>query len=284
MSEIRKHGQLGGWTSGPRTLSGHVYVDESNNTWYQMGPGGSIFHWGSEVEIMEIEAFNTHFFRRQTGIPIFKLICPDGTKGSKETIVVNPMINIKEEVDAMGNVREVAKGASKLGEVGQTVHVRRLDLHVTTMEHQGSYNFAETAVIGRDWHTKFDVETHQKEKIYIDPRDRFTPLKDRIFTEALLRSAGANTKSTVRNMRDIRLDSTNRAASLAARMEPSLPAWLRRGFRLQYQLGLLSPILPVQCNADRLPRTRCAQLPGPLGSSSSRPSASLQPSATGYES
>ena len=206
MSEIREHKQLGGWTSGPRTLSGHVYVDENNNTWYQMGPGGSIFHWGDDVEIMEIEAINTHFFRRQTGIPIFKLICPDGTKGSKETIVVNPMINIKEEVDAMGNVREVAKGASKLGEVGETVQVRRLDLHVTTMEHQGSYNFAETAVIGRDWHTKFDVETHKKDKIYIDPRDRFSPLKDRIFTEALLRSAGANTKSTVRNMRDVRLD------------------------------------------------------------------------------
>ena len=57
MSEIRKHGQLGGWTSGPRTLSGHVYVDERDNTWYQMGPGGSIFHWGNEVEIMETRGF-----------------------------------------------------------------------------------------------------------------------------------------------------------------------------------------------------------------------------------
>jgi hypothetical protein len=75
------------------------------------------------------------------------------------------------------------------------------------MEHQGSYNFAETAVIGRDSHTKLDVETHQKDKIYIDPRDRFSPLSNRIFTETLLRSAGANTKSTVRKMRDIRLDS-----------------------------------------------------------------------------
>jgi hypothetical protein len=206
MSEITRHGQLGGRTSGPRTLSGHVYVDESNNIWYQMGPGGSIFHWGNEVEIMQIEAIHTHFFRGQTGIPIFKLICPDGTKGSMETIVVNPLINIKEEVDAMGNVREVAKGESKLGEVGQTVRVRSQDLHVTTMEHQGSYNFAETAVIGRSGHTRFDVETHQKDKFYIDPRDRFTLLKDRIFTEALLSSAGANTKSSVRNMRSTRLD------------------------------------------------------------------------------
>lgn len=205
MSEIRKHNQLGGWISS-KTLSGHVYVDENNNPWYQMGAGGSIFHWGNEVEIMKLEGVHTHLFRGQTGIPIFKLISPDGTKGSRETIVMNPMVNIKEEVDAMGNVREVAKGESKLGEVGRTVYVKRMELHVTTMEHQGSYNFAETAVIGRDWHTKFDVETHQKDSIYIDPPDRFTPLKDRIFTEAVLRRAGADTKSTVRNMRDIRLD------------------------------------------------------------------------------
>jgi len=204
MSAIREHKQLDGPISS-NTLSGDVYADENNNIWYQMGPGGSIFHWGNDVEMMRLEAFSTHVFRKQTGIPIFKLICPDGTKGSKETIVENPMINIKQVIDTAG-VSEVATGESKLGEVGQTVHVRRLDLHVTTMEHQGSYNFAETAVIGRDWHTKFDVETHQKDKIYIDPRDRFTSLKDRIFTEALLRSAGANTKSTVRNMRDIRLD------------------------------------------------------------------------------
>lgn len=207
MSVIKKYGQLGGHTSGPRTLSGHVYMDENYNIWYQMGPGASIFHWGDEPEIMEIEAMNTHFFRGQTGIPVFKLISPDGTTGSRETIVANPMVNIKEEVDAMGNVREVAKGESKLGEVGQTVQVRRMELHVTDMDHQGSYNFAETSVIGIDSHTAFDVHTHQKDGIYIDPRDRFSPLKDRIFTEALLRSAGANMKSTVRNMRDTRLDS-----------------------------------------------------------------------------
>ena len=171
-----------------------------------MGPGGSIFHWGDDVKVMEVEAAHTHLFRGQKGIPIFKLICPDGTKGSKETIVANPMVNLEEEVDAVGNVREVEKGKSKLGEIGETVRVRKLNLHITTMEHQGSYNFAETAVSGRDWHTKFDVSTHQKDKVYIDPPDRFSPLKDRTFSDALLRSAGASTKSTMRNMKDIRLD------------------------------------------------------------------------------
>ena len=207
MTLIKKYGQLGGHTSGPRTLSGHVYMDENYNIWYQMGPGASIFHWGDEPELMKLEAINTHFFRGQTGIPVFKLISPDGSKGSKETIVLNPMDIIEEVVDPTStSVREVAKGRPKIGEVGETVQIRVMEMHVTDMEHQGSYNFAETAVSGLDWHEKFDVNTHFKDPIYIDPLDRFSPLKDRIFTEAVLRSAGANTKSTVRNMRDTRLD------------------------------------------------------------------------------
>jgi hypothetical protein len=96
------------------------------------------------------------------------------------------------------------KGQSKIGEVNQTVSVRH---HlIITMEHQGSYNFAETAVRGLDDHEKFDVKTHKKDKVYIDPPDRFSALKDRVFTEALLRRAGANTNRSVRNMNDIRLD------------------------------------------------------------------------------
>ncbi len=44
-------------------------------------------------------------------------------------------------------------------------------------------NFAETAVEGRDEHTKRDVDPHKKDRVYIDPPDRFAPLKDRIFNE-----------------------------------------------------------------------------------------------------
>ena len=202
MGEISKYGRLKGLT-GSRTLSGHVYVDEYNRVWYQMGPGGSIYHWGDDPSWhAPIDAGFTHLFRGQTGIPIFKLICPDGTYGSNETIVSNEMER-REVVGTTGRSYEV-KGRPQIGDVNQTVSVKRQ--LITTMEHQGSYNFAETAVLGLDDHEKFDVHTHKKDKVYIDPPDRFSALKDRVFTDALLRRAGADTRRTVRNMNDIRLD------------------------------------------------------------------------------
>ncbi len=201
MRKIRLNGQLNDFV-GERTLSGHVYSDEKSRVWYQMGPGGSIYHWGDDVENPRLEAAFTHTFRGQTGIPIFKLICPDGTGGSNETIVSQEM-TLQRSADAMSS-RQVMKGQSKIGEVDQTVPVEgRL---ITYMKHQGSYNFAETAVVGLDEHKKNDVHTHEKDPIYIDPPSRFAELKTRIFTEAILRGAGANTKSTMRNMKDIRLD------------------------------------------------------------------------------
>lgn len=202
MAKIREHNQLNDFT-GKRTLSGHVYADDLNRIWYQMGPGGSIYHWGDDPSWhAPIDAAFTHLFRGQTGIPIFKLICPDETDGSNETIVSNDME--RREVATPGSRSYEVKGQSQIGKVNQTVPVQgRL---ITTMDHQGSYNFAETAVKGLDAHEKFDVHTHKKDKVYIDPSDRFTSLSSRIFTESLLRRAGANTKRTVRNMTDISLD------------------------------------------------------------------------------
>jgi len=202
MGEISQYGKLCG-LQGSRTLSGHVYVDEYSRVWYQMGPGGSIYHWGSDPSWhAPVDAVITHLFRGQTGIPIFKLICPDGTYGSNETIVSNEME--RREVYVGGSSSKVETGRSTIGDVNQIVPVR--SQLITTMEHQGSYNFAETAVLGLDEHEKFDVNTHKKDKVYIDPPNRFSALKHRIFTEALLRRAGANTKRTVRNMNDISLD------------------------------------------------------------------------------
>lgn len=204
MTEIRKHGHLNSFV-GRRTLSGHVYFDEEIEVWYQMGPGGSIYHWGDPVRFPKIEAAHTHAFRGQTGIPIFKLISPDGTGGSRETIVSNPMVH-RQKVDFGPNTPPmyIMVGRPHIGEVNQTVAVKaRL---ITRIEHQGSYNFAETSVRGLDQHEKYDVETHKKDSVYIDPPDRFAPLSKRIFTDALLRKAGANTKSTKRDMNDISLD------------------------------------------------------------------------------
>ena len=69
--------------------------------------------------------------------------------------------------------------------------INRID---TSMKYQGSYNFAETAVLGLPAHEKYDVHPHHKDAVYIDPPDRFEPLADRFFFDYVLKRAGADIK------------------------------------------------------------------------------------------
>ncbi|MEO5858658.1 MAG: hypothetical protein ABIR33_06890 [Pyrinomonadaceae bacterium] len=193
MSEVRRYGQLKALVKGPRTLSNHVYFDEEVEVWYQMGPGGTIYHWGRDViGLLDwAEAGYAHFVRGQAGIPVFKLVCPDGTGGSKETIIKNPKINKVAVSTSQGDYFEMHRN-SKIGEVNQVNMVK--PSIITDGHHQGSYNFAETAVHGLKSHEKYDVETHHKDPVYVDPPNRFAPLKTRIFQEWVLAKAGAKTK------------------------------------------------------------------------------------------
>jgi hypothetical protein len=186
MSDIRSHGQLGSFV-GKRTLTGHVYFDEEIEVWYQMSAGGTIYHWGDDVRFERLEAAYTQKVHGQTGIPIFKLVCPDGTGGSKETIVTNPVVERVKVVGPRGTEWELHR-SSKIGDTNQQVLVKQRV--VTQMKYQGSYNFSETAVVGLDDHKKRDVEPHKKDRNYIDPPDRFAPLKDRIFNEFVILAAG----------------------------------------------------------------------------------------------
>jgi len=193
MTEIRKYGQLNAFIKGPRTLSGHVYFDEEIEVWYQMGAGGTIYHWGRDVIgwLDFAEAGYAHFIRTQKGIPIFKLICPDGTGGSKETIIRNPKINKVPVSTSQGDHFEMQR-SSKIGEVNN-VNLVKTNI-ITDGHHQGSYNFAETAVHGLSTHETYDVEYHHKDPVYVDPPDRFAPLSQRVFQEWVLAKAGAKTK------------------------------------------------------------------------------------------
>jgi hypothetical protein len=186
MREVRSHGQLNDFV-GRRTLSDHVYFDEEVEVWYQMAVGGTIYHWGTHVNYPRLEAAYTHVVHDQTEIPIFKLVCPDGTGGSKETIITNPIrdrVRVKVPHGFEWRVRRL----SKLGETNRQVSVA--SIVVTDMKHQGSYNFAETSVVGLEEHKKADVHTHERDPVYIDPPDRFAPLTDRIFNEFVILAAG----------------------------------------------------------------------------------------------
>ena len=190
MREIRSHGQIGGLIT-QFALTGDVYFDEDAETWYQMGAGGTIYHWGGGVTWEPADAFSTQFLRGQARIPIFKLICPDGTGGSKETIISNPKVHVVRVVAAQGVMNE-RQGSTTIGAKNRAVLV--LDRVETKMKYQGSYNFAETSVVGLEKHKKNDVEPHHKDAQYIDPPDRFEPLKDRFFFDYVILRAGGTTK------------------------------------------------------------------------------------------
>jgi hypothetical protein len=201
MHDIESHGQLDKFPITPGriaarfALSGDVYFDEEVEVWYQMGAGGSIYHWGDKPGIFGFfsgaDAFHTQIFRRQSGIPVFKLICPDGTGGSKETIITNPVLRITRELGSQG-LYDKQHRVPRIGAVNKAELV--IDRVETRMEYQGSYNFAETSVRGLDAHEKYDVDPHKDDDQYIDPPDRFAPLKKRIFNEFILNAAGAETK------------------------------------------------------------------------------------------
>lgn len=139
-----------------------------------MSAGGTIYHWGRDVKVDWAEAAYVQKIRGQEGTPVFKLVCPDGTGGSKETIVRN------------------SYSRTKIGETNKPQIV--WDKVEVSMKYQGSYNFAETAVAGLDEHEKYDVNTHKKDANYIDPPDRFEALSKRIFNEFVIKAAGGKTK------------------------------------------------------------------------------------------
>jgi hypothetical protein len=187
MRDIRSHGKMDGFI-GKRALTGHVYFDEEVEVWYQMSAGATIYHWGDDVRFEKLEAAYTQKVYGQTGIPVFKLVCPDGTGGSKETIISNPVLEKVKVVGPRGGVEWELRRSSKIGDTNQNVLVNhRVE---KKMKYQGSYNFSETAVVGLDDHKKSDVEPHKKDAVYIDPPDRFAPLKDRIFNEFVIAAAG----------------------------------------------------------------------------------------------
>jgi hypothetical protein len=146
---------------GVVALSGDVYKDESNKTWYQMSPGATIYHWGGEPTWAIVDAYSSNYVRKQDGIPIFKLVSPDGTGGSLETVIRN---NGKFTIGAVNRPEPVA------------------GLIVETYRHQGSYNYSETVEVGLSAHEIHDVEPHKKyPTYYLNPLNRFSALRSRQF-------------------------------------------------------------------------------------------------------
>lgn len=171
-------------------LSGDVYKDELRRTWFQMDAGGAIYHF-KEVKNKTLEAV-LQSVQGQAMTPIFKLICPDGTGGSCETILKNFVGSANSEIGIMNipgvyRIIEVLPGVGdssgyRLGEINKPLPIEGL-IKVIPSDYQGSYNFAETVVSGLKNHTKFDINPHEKDDKYMKVNDRFSDLFSRIFPE-----------------------------------------------------------------------------------------------------
>jgi hypothetical protein len=164
LREVRKRFEAWGFVDtakGILALSNDVYRDQSNRIWYQMSAGATIYHWGGEPTWDVVDATFSNFVRKQDGVPVFKLISPDGTGGSAETIIKN-------------------RRRFTIGAPNELVPVR--ERVVTDYHHQGSYNFSETVEAGLPAHEKHDVWPHKKwPREYLNPADRFSPLASRRF-------------------------------------------------------------------------------------------------------
>ncbi len=158
-------------------LSDYVYNDNAGKNWYQMSPGATIYHWGSKPKVTWIES-PRQSFRGQAVTPVFKLVSPDGTGGSHETIIKNPQ-NRQVNIGAFSYMI----GRWSIEEVGVEVDVfSRIE---TDLLYQGSYNYSETVDVGLPAHEKRDVWPHEKNpRSYINPPDRFKPLATRFFPVA----------------------------------------------------------------------------------------------------
>lgn len=144
-------------------LSGDVYVDERERVWFQMSAGATIYHWGSEPRWAAWEAFWVNTFRGQDDTPVFKLISPDSkTGGSCEVIISN------------------GGGWETIGKEGQVMDVSRAI--VTDPASQGSYNYAETTLMGLAAHERRDVNSHVAGSyFYANPKNPLAPLAQRWF-------------------------------------------------------------------------------------------------------
>lgn len=159
---------VSGYFAEKYALTGDVYKDAQGWVWYQMNEGGTIYHWGSHPRVAPVESIYQEI-KEKIGIPapVFKLVTPDGTGGSRETIMRNP-----------NKWFTVVKKEKFLAYVAHLV--------ITDYWNQGSYNYSETVKAGYSAHKLRDVEPHEKypfPNVYVNPDDRFSSIAARVFPE-----------------------------------------------------------------------------------------------------
>ena len=151
-------------------LTNAVYVDEWNRPWYQMSAGSTIYHWGRTPVWAPVDALFTDRVRGQNGTPVFKLISPDHSGGSNEVIVWNDGVDLTS----------FRGGSDYLADENETINIR--SAIVQDPAYQGSYNYSETAHVGKAAHDQRDVKPHVSGRsFYTNPSNPFSQLRSRTF-------------------------------------------------------------------------------------------------------
>ena len=171
-------------------LSGDVYVDGRQRIWYEMRAGSTIHHYKAKISPKDLRGYGDKVLaagatlRGQARVPVFKLISPDRTGGSREICLHNWQLH-NSLWDAFHPVslidRRATSGKSRIGKVGQWVNIR--NKIVNDKVYQGSYNYSETIRVGLPAHEYRDVKPHSTAaNFYVDP-PMSTDLESRRFPE-----------------------------------------------------------------------------------------------------
>jgi hypothetical protein len=165
-------------------LSGDVYEDRlGRSIWFQMTPGGAVYHFGEKIRSPTLRAMGaTH--AGQEHAPVFKLVCPDGTGGSREVCITNTFDVPRKMRTRVDGEFTTMIGHATIGAVNEEVNVA--NRIVKDSVSQGSYNYAETTAKGLPAHQRLDVNTDpMKPGYYVEPSDlfRFSELYMRRFPE-----------------------------------------------------------------------------------------------------
>lgn len=136
-----------------------------------MVPVSSIYHYEGEVNTTKkIIGFLTG----QEHTPVFKLVSPDGSGGSREVCIHNWQINRERW-------NPVTRGTAGIGKTDQWVNIRTKV--VLDSVYAGSYNYSETIVMGSSNHEHRDVKPHKESpNFYVNP-SMFSQINSRRFPE-----------------------------------------------------------------------------------------------------
>ncbi len=158
-------------------LSGDVYEDDNNRFWFQMSPGSAVYHYKKFLP-NEAQAILDSIVG-QKSVPIFKLICPDGSGGSCELCLHNgrqqdgrQQAASRSKLHYLGTIGtthiSVNEGKDTIGKIGEWVDIQ--DMVVTHNVYKGSYNYSETIKAGYKNHDLRDIKPHNASQgFYVDP-------------------------------------------------------------------------------------------------------------------